>query len=64
MSKTKKTLDPWIAFRGFNTDQDPRLQSNKNYKGQRNNDRYYSTTTYKVIEGVEEKKGGIDEERT
>ena len=50
-------------FRTFNTDQDPRLQSNKNYKGQRNNDRYYSTTTYKVIEAVEE-KGGIDEERT
>jgi hypothetical protein len=63
MSKTKKTLDPWFAFRTFNTDQDPRLQSNKNYKGQRNNDRYYSTTTYKVIEAVEE-KGGIDEERT
>ncbi len=64
MSKTKKTLDHWFAFRTFNTDQDPRVQSNKNYKGQRNNDRYYSTTTYKVIEGVEEKKGGIDEERT
>ncbi len=63
MSKTKKTLDHWFAFRTFNTDQDPRLQSNKNYKGQRNNDRYYSTTTYKVIEAVEE-KGGIDEERT
>ena len=60
MSKTKKTLDPWFAFRTFNTDKDPRVQSNKNYKGI---NRLYNETTYKVIEGVEE-KGGIDEERT
>ncbi len=61
MSKTKKTEDLWFAFRGFNTDQDPRVQSNKNYKGRKP---LYNSTTYKVIEGVEEKKGGIDEERT
>jgi hypothetical protein len=60
MSKDEKTLDPWYAFRTFNTNKDPRVQSNKNYKGR---NRLYNETTYKVIEGVEE-KGGIDEERT
>ena len=51
-------MDPWFAFRTFNTNKDPRVQSNKNYHGNRNNDRYYSETTYRVIEGVEEKGGG------
>ncbi len=49
------------AFYCFNTDKDPRVMSNKNYKGRKP---LYNSTTYKVIEGVEEKKGGIDEERT
>tara|TARA_Y100000310_G_C20340228_1_gene649440 strand:+ start:265 stop:486 length:222 start_codon:yes stop_codon:yes gene_type:complete len=56
-TKIELSKDPMLAlFQSFNTDRDPRVQANKNYHGNRNNDRYYFTTTFKVIDAVDERK--------